>query len=105
MRTILYIAGKDLLLRWRDRLGFFWWMLGFPLLISVLIGSIFAGMLGGPRRSEIAIVDAAQSPESREFIDVIEHTGNVKVLQMTESEATDAVRLRKVAAFVKLEPG
>ena len=92
MRTILYIAGKDLLLRWRDRLGFFWWMLGFPLLISVLIGSIFAGIMAGPHERELAVVDAASSDDSREFIEVVRHADFVKVMPMSEPEAFDAVR-------------
>lgn len=48
MRTILYIAGKDLLLRWARPAGLFLVDARFPLLISVLIGSIFSGDVAGP---------------------------------------------------------
>ena len=103
MRTILIIAGKDLLLAWRDKLGFFWWMISFPLLIAVLVGQIFASVLGGPvKATTLAVIDRVNSVESREFVRVLDDAGMVKPVRMTVEQARDAVRRAKVAAFVEL---
>lgn len=106
MRTILHIAAKDLLLRWRDRLGFFWWMIGFPLLIAVLIGTIFAGVVEGPLRPlEVAVVDEAGSADSREFLSILGDSQGVALKPLTEPQARDAVRRGELAAMVVVEAG
>jgi ABC-2 type transport system permease protein len=106
VRIVLYLAGKDLLLRWRDRLGFFWWMVGFPLLIAVLIGQIFAGVLEGPSRAmTVAMVDEENSPQSREYVQLLESSGGLDVEPMSRAQAQDAVRQGKLGAFVLLRPG
>lgn len=93
MRTLFYIAGKDLLLHWRDRLGFFWWMLGFPLLIAVLIGLIFSGVLEDPTQPlRVALVDEAGTPESQLFAQILQESGSVATRPMSAGEARDAVR-------------
>ncbi len=106
MRTILYIAGKDLLLRWRDRLGFFWWMVGFPLLIAILIGTIFSGMLEGPvQRTKMGLVDLDRTPAAREYVQVLEQVSNVETLPMSETEARRAIRRGSILAYVRIDPG
>lgn len=106
IRTVLHIAAKDLLLQWRDRLGFFWWMIGFPLLISVLIGTIFASMLEGPTRAmPVALVDEARSPESAAYADILKNMGSVQPIPMPEAQARDAVRRGRLMAFVVLKSG
>lgn len=104
MRTLLYIAMKDLLLRWRDRLGFFWWMLGFPLLISVLIGQIFAGTLENPSQAlRAALVDEARTPESRAFAEILIESGSVRAAPMEMQAARTAVRRGQVLGMVILK--
>ncbi len=104
MRTLFYIAGKDLLLHWRDRLGFFWWMLGFPLLIAVLIGQIFSGVLEDPTQPlKVALVDKAGTPESRQFAKILEESGSVAARPMSEGEARDAVRTGGALGLVTLK--
>lgn len=104
-RSVFYIAGKELLLRWRDRLGFFWWMIGFPLLISVLIGTIFSGMLGGPvRKTQVAWVDLSGGEAGREYATVLERTGNIETTPMSEAVAQEAVRRGEILAYVRIEP-
>jgi hypothetical protein len=101
MRTVLYIMGKDLLLQFRDRMGFFWWMLGFPLLVSVLIGTIFSGVLEGPGQApKIAIVDQAQSEASREFVTMLTESGSVRIQHLPVEAARKAVRKGEVVAFI-----
>jgi ABC-2 type transport system permease protein len=103
MRTVFIIAAKDLLLAWRDKLGFFWWMVSFPLLIAVLVGQIFASVLGGPAKATtLAVIDRANSPQSIEFTQVLDKAGMVKATPMTVVQAHDAVRRGKVAAFIEL---
>ncbi len=106
MRIVLYIAGKDLLLSWRDRLGFFWWMIGFPLLIAVLIGTIFAGVLEGPSKPmTVAVVDEAASDNSRDYIRLLASSGSIRVQEMPRLRAQEAVRQGKVSGFVLLRKG
>jgi ABC-2 type transport system permease protein len=106
MRAILYIAGKDLLLRWRDRLGFFWWMVGFPLLIAVLIGTIFSGALEGPTKPmKAGIVDLANTEASREYIEVLGKIGSVQLEPLSMEAAQDAVRRGRLPAYAVLREG
>lgn len=105
MRTVFYIAGKDLLRLWRDRLGFFWWMLGFPLLIAVLIGTLFAGMLKPPKPMDVAVVDEAGSPDSAEFTRLLHTHAGFNVRPMSAAAAANAVRRGSLASYVVLRPG
>lgn len=103
MRIVLILTGKDLLLRWRDRLGFFWWMVGFPLLIAILIGQIFAGVLEGPSQPmSVAVVDEAHSPASQAFVAAMQRSEGVAVQVLPRAEAQAAVRRGKLMAFVLL---
>lgn len=106
MRTILTIALKDLHLLWRDRIGFFWWIVGFPLMIAIFMGSIFGGVVGGrPRPIEIAIVDEASSPVSEAFVAGLERTNALAISRLERTQAEDAVRRGKLAAFIVLKKG
>lgn len=103
IRTLIYIARKDLLLHWRDRLGFFWWMLGFPLLIAILIGEIFSGVLESPSRPlEVALVDEARTPESLQFTEILQECGSVRAKPMPAGQARDAVRRGQALGLVLL---
>lgn len=106
MHVVLTIAFKDLLLRFRDRVGFCWWMVGFPLLIAILIGTIFSGVLGGPARPmQVALVDEDGSPAAREFAAILLDSPGLRVEPTGRSEAQDSVRRGGVAAFVVLRQG
>ena len=106
MRTIVTLALKDLHLLWRDRIGFFWWIIGFPLMIAIFMGSIFGGVVGGrPRPIEIAVVDEASSPASEAFLAGLEAMNALTVSRLERAEAEDAVRRGQLAAFVVLKKG
>lgn len=62
-------------------------------------------MLQGPQQREIAMVDAAGTPEAKDYIEVVRRAGGVKVLLMSDRAAQDAVGVGTVAAFVRIEPG
>ena len=101
MRIIFVIACKDLLLRWRDRLGFFWWMIGFPLLIAVLIGTIFAGILEEPSQPmQVAVVDQNNTPASQDLLAILERSESMSVRQGSLNEAQDMVRKGQAEAFI-----
>jgi len=105
MQPLFYIAGKDLLLQWRDRMGFFWWMLGFPLLVAILIGEIFSGILDRPTQAmQVALVDEANSPESRQFAEILTASGSVAATPMSADRARDAVRRGYTLGLVILKP-
>lgn len=104
MRTILTLAMKDLRLLSRDRVGFFWWMVGFPLLIATLIGAMFGGVVEGPLQAmPVAIVDEAQSGDARRFVDLLAAGGKVDVVAMGHQDARDAVRRGRLSAMVVLK--
>ncbi len=106
MRIVLVIAFKDLLLRWRDRLGFFWWMVGFPLLIAVLIGTIFAGALVSPSRPmAVAVVDEAGTTDAEAFIEALGRSEGVALQRLGRTEAHDATRRGRLAGYVVLHAG
>lgn len=103
MGTVLAIAGKNLLLCWRDRLAFFWWMIGFPLLIAVLIGTMFSGVLSGASQPVmVAVVDEARNSDSREFIAALSKSQNLKVTPLSRSDAEAGVRRGSLSALVLL---
>lgn len=105
MRILLYIAGKDLLMHWRDRMGFCWWMLGFPLLIAILIGEIFSALLDSPSKAlQVALVDEARTAESRQFVDILTATGSLEPHALSDADARTAVRRGQFIAMVTLKP-
>ncbi|NLX14972.1 MAG: ABC transporter permease [Phycisphaerales bacterium] len=103
MRTIFIIAGKDLLLRRRDRLGFFWWMVGFPLIIAVLIGTIFAGVLEGPADPmAVAVVDEDSSASSKAFLQTLRESEGLLIRELSLADARQAVRQGRLGGFIVL---
>lgn len=103
MRAIFHIAVKDLLLRWRDRLGFFWWMIAFPLLIAGFIGALFGGVLEGPSQPmKVVLVQDDQSLEARDFAALLDRAAGITLTRLAEDEAREAVRLGRQTAFVVL---
>lgn len=106
MRTVLAIAGKNLLLCWRDRLAFFWWMIGFPLLIAILIGTMFAGVLSGQSQPVlVAVIDEARNSDSREFIAALSQSEILQISRSSRDDAETCVRRGSLSAFVLLPAG
>ena len=107
MRTIVTIALKDLHLLWRDRIGFFWWIVGFPLMIAIFMGSIFGGVVGGrPRPIEIAVVDELfrrigkdlTAVQSRIEESLEPHSFDLEGVRVRFATAPHYLRLRNVVA-------
>ncbi len=103
MHAVIVIAGKSLLLLWRDRMGFFWWMVGFPMLIAVLIGTIFAGVLEGPTRPmAVGLIDQARSTDSAAFIEALRQSPGLELRPGDLAAAAEAVRTGRLTAYLVL---
>jgi len=104
MRAMLAIAGKDLLQLSRDR-GALFWIIAFPLVVSVLFGSIFGegGQAGGP--IEIALVDDDGSDASGHMAKQLDESPSLKVQAKSLADASEAVRKGDLAAYVRFAQG
>jgi len=105
VRAALALAGKDLRLLVRSK-GDLFFTLGFPLLIAIFFGVIFAGPPEGRAGPSLVLVDEDQSDGSRAFARRLAGTGGVSVVTMaTGGEAAASVRLGKHVAYVLLPAG
>jgi ABC-2 type transport system permease protein len=105
MRNIMTLARKDLRLLWRDKFGLFW-VIAFPLLIAVFFGTIFSGGGGGGRSAiSVAAVDLDSSETSRAFVQQMQESDALKVVELDLETARSRVRQGKVTAFVVIGKG
>jgi linearmycin/streptolysin S transport system permease protein len=105
LRAVFALAGKDLRLLVRSR-GDLFFTLGFPLLIAIFFGVIFAGPPGGRAAQSLVVVDEDLSPGSRDFTAGLAAAGGVSVVPMaTATDADQAVRQGRHVAYVMLPPG
>ena len=105
MRSIVALAGKDIRLLQRDRVGFFF-VFFFPLIYSIFFGAIFSGAgEGGMGAVKIALVDEDESGASREFGRLLEESTAFNVTRSGRAEATDMVRRGDQSAYVILPKG
>jgi len=104
MRAIWAMVQKDMTLLFRDRMGFFF-TFGFPLIISVFFGTIFAG--SGPETHEmaVAVVDQDQTPGSHDFFRQLDDGPEFAADSMSLDSAREAVRMGKRTAFLVLPKG
>jgi ABC-2 type transport system permease protein len=77
MRNVWTIALKDLRLLWRDKWGMFW-VLAFPLMMAVFLGSLMSGM-GQQSPMRIAVLDEDQSELSKSFVAKLKESSAVEV--------------------------
>ena len=104
MRAIWAMVRKDMTLLFRDRMGFFF-TFGFPLIMAVFFGTIFAGSSSGTREMSVAVVDEDQTPGSRAFTQQLGDGPEFAVDSMALGDAREAVRLGKRTAFLVLPKG
>ncbi len=97
--AVLAIAAKDLRQLVRDRAGMFW-VLAFPLVVSVLFGSFYSDDGGGARPIHIAVVDLDRSEASRRMVERLSQSPSLDVEVMDEASATAAVRKEEVSAYL-----
>ena len=104
MGTVLTIAVKDLRLMSRDWLGMFF-IIGFPLVMAVLFGSMYGGFDRESVLLGVAVVDEDQSDVSREFVDNLKETGNVDLQLHSRQDAVDRVRRGELVGLIALPRG
>jgi linearmycin/streptolysin S transport system permease protein len=104
MRAIWAMVVKDMTLLARDRMAFFF-TFGFPLIMAVFFGTIFAG--GGKETPEmsIAVVDEDRTPGSRAFAKQLDDGPEFRADSMGLEDAREAVRMGKRVAFLVLPKG
>jgi ABC-2 type transport system permease protein len=106
MNAILTLAWKDLRLLFRDKVGVFF-TLGFPLLMAVLFGYVFAGAGGGGREPVgVALVDLDGTPASAELAKSLAECKDLRVTTLPSADAgREAVRRRRQTAVIFIQPG
>jgi ABC-2 type transport system permease protein len=104
MSAVTTLAGKDLLLLWRDKQALFW-MLAFPLVFAVFFGSIFgpSGGDGGSRGIALAVVEESVDSKADEaFVAVLAESDALRIVRMPRAAADDAVRRGRIAAWLDI---
>ncbi|RKX26460.1 MAG: ABC transporter permease [Candidatus Zixiibacteriota bacterium] len=104
MNKVLTLGLKDLRLLWRDK-GAVFWVLGFPLLMAIFFGAIFAGGGGSRGGIKLIVVDQDQSADSRLFVSVLSSSDALNVFTMPLDSAQGQVRRGKASAYLVIPPG
>lgn len=104
MRRALTVAGKDLMLLWRDK-GAVFWVLVFPLLIGILFGVVFGGEGSGVSPSKIAVVDQDGSLESRALLGRLKASSALSVSEPSIETAREGVRKGDLSAYLVIPEG
>ena len=103
--SVVTLASKDLRVLCRDKWGLFW-VTAFPLMIALFFGAIFSGAGSGPSGTmRIAVVDEDDSDMSRAYIQKLEGSKALDVVQLGRDEAQEEVRKGKLVAYAVLEKG
>jgi ABC-2 type transport system permease protein len=99
------LALKDLRLLLRDRAALFW-VLGWPLAMGIIFGSMMGGMGSRPRGGmAIAVVDQDSTAASRAFVERLRKSDALSVHETTLDSARTAVRLGDRVGYLLLKPG
>jgi ABC-2 type transport system permease protein len=104
MRAVLALAAKDLRLLARHR-GDLFFVVGWPLLLAILFGVIFAAPPEGRAPIAIAVVDEDGEEGARAFVERLEATGGLEVTRASRDEAEALVRQGRRVAWIALRPG
>jgi len=105
MRSILAMAGKDLILLLRDKAGFFF-VFFFPLIYAVFFGAIFSGSgNSGMSALEVAVVDEDQTETSQKFIKRLDDASEISVLTTDREQAHSLVKKGNRTAYIVIPKG
>ncbi len=104
MKTIWYLALKDLKILFRDRLGTFWFF-GFPLLIALFFGSIFSTSRSSAASLKLAMIDEDRSFESQQFLEVLGQVPSLQLKSLPLEQAQEQVRRGELTAYLRLPKG
>ncbi|MBW1810830.1 MAG: ABC transporter permease, partial [Deltaproteobacteria bacterium] len=103
MKGILTLAIKDLRLLWRDRFGLFW-VLGFPLIMALLFGSLYSGS-GGAKNIAVAVIDEDATEKSKTYLGNLQKSDALEVSLLDLPTARDKVRQGELTAYIRIEKG
>ncbi len=105
MSALLVLAGKDLRLLVRDRLGFFFTFF-FPLIYAIFFGVLFSGAASGPSAIGLLVVDEDNTPGSRRLIESLQSDRSFKVeLVASRQAAAELVGRGARSAYLVIPPG
>jgi linearmycin/streptolysin S transport system permease protein len=104
VRAVLAIAANDLRLVAR-RPGDVFFTFGWPLIVAIFFGMLFAGPSEGRSGIPIALVDEDASEGSRAFADRLTADPALNVVRVSREEAERLVRRGKRTAYVVLTSG
>jgi ABC-2 type transport system permease protein len=100
MGAMITLAMKDLLLLLRDKFGLFW-VVGFPLLMALMFGSIFGGSGGGAGSMKIAFVGEGNDASVQAFHDRLAEADVLKVYPVSSLDsARQMVMKGSLTAYV-----
>src|ERR1044072_303724 len=100
---MLTLTIKDLKLLLRDKAAVFW-VLGFPLVLGILSGTVFGGS-SQASAIKIAVVDQDASKESQAFVARLKKSTAVAVTDAKLADAETKVRKGDLAAYVEIAKG
>jgi ABC-2 type transport system permease protein len=104
MPAILALAANDLRLLSRRR-GDLFFTFGWPLIVAIFFGLLFAGPGEGRSQIEIALADEDRTEGSQAFADRLAKDPVLSVVRVSREEAEALVRQGKRPACVILKPG
>ena len=109
MRNAVVMALKDLHLLWRDKFGLFWVVI-FPLMMALFVGSIFGG--SGPTAGmSLAVVDLDSTAASRAFVETLDQSDSIRLIAPedgsahTRESARESVASGDVTAYLLMPAG
>jgi ABC-2 type transport system permease protein len=104
MKTIVSIAKKDILILFRDK-GSLFWVIGFPMLYALFIGTVFSGSGGSMSGMKIAVADLDGTEYSQRFVAELDSLSSTRVSVMSRDSAFNEVRRGNYVACVVLKVG
>jgi len=105
MAAVLALAGKDLKLLVRDKVGLFFTGF-FPILYASFFGMIFSGQGGDSEPLKVTVLDLDNTPDSQRFLEHLKAGGELNCTSVaSEAAANDAVRRGRVVACIVLPAG
>jgi ABC-2 type transport system permease protein len=104
MNQLIALAGKDLKLLLRDRIGFFFTFF-FPMIYCIFFGTIFASQGRGSGKLRVLVVDEDRTDGSQRFIDTLGKSGEFDIEIDERESAADRVRRGDRTAFIALPKG
>ena len=105
MRALMALALKDIKILFRDRMGFFFTLI-YPLVVAILFGSMYSGQSASkPRKIPLAIADEDSTFESRALVDSLKAMEEFLIIETSEQDGYEKVRLAKAVGCVVIKKG